>query len=124
MQVDELLGVYLYGFRAVEFEYLLQCLEVDIIRGIDRLRGAEDAVRDGYPSTQHRGIFHIVDAVLSGRLSFQRVVGLDPTYSNDAVCSIPTTSVMIMRLSSGTLRKALNAAMSCFLMFLPGLSYI
>lgn len=64
MQVDEFVGVDLYGFRAVEFEYLLQCLEVYVVRGIDRLRGAEDAMRDGYPSAQHRGVFHIVDAVL------------------------------------------------------------
>jgi len=39
-------------------------LEVYVVRGIDRLRGAEDAMRDGYPSAQHRGVFHIVDAVL------------------------------------------------------------
>ncbi len=64
MQVDEFVGVDLYGFRAVEFEDLLQCLKVHVVRGIDRLRGAEDTVRDGYTSAQHRGIFHIVDAML------------------------------------------------------------
>lgn len=64
MQVDELLGVDLYGFRAVESEDLLQGLEVNVVCGIDRLRGAENTVRDGDPSAQHRGVFYVVDAVL------------------------------------------------------------
>lgn len=44
------------------------------------------------------------------------------TDSREAVCSIPTTLVIIAKLSSGTFNQALNAAISCFLMSLPGWS--
>ncbi len=40
--------------------------------------------------------------------------------SNEAVCSIPTTFVIIARLSAGTCNHALNASMSCFRMSFPG----
>ena len=40
--------------------------------------------------------------------------------SSDAVCSIPTTSVIIARLSGGTFSHALNASISCFRISFPG----
>ena len=40
--------------------------------------------------------------------------------SSDAVCSMPTTFVIIARLSGGTFSHALNASISCFLISFPG----
>jgi hypothetical protein len=48
--------------------------------------------------------------------------GYQATYRRDAVCSMPVTLVMTVKLSSGIFNHALNAAISCFRISFPGRS--
>ena len=61
VQVQQLLGVYLNGLRALQLLQLAQRAEVDVVGRVDGLRGAEDAVGHGDAATQHGGVFDVVD---------------------------------------------------------------
>ena len=104
---------------------LAQRHKVDVVGTVDGLRDAEDGVSDGDAAAQLRGIFDVVDAVngsaVLGKKCLCRAKEVwDGAYRSEAVCSIPTTRVMIWRLSGGTCSQALKAAMSCVRMSLPG----
>ena len=116
MEVEQLLGEYLDGGRVAQRRELLQGEEVDVVCAVDDLRDAEDVVRHGLAPPQQRGILHVVDAV-ADQLGLQ--TGRD-TYSKLAVCSMPTTFVMTVKLSSGTFNHSLKADISCARMSFPG----
>lgn len=120
VQVAELVGVDFDGGGVVEFCELGEGGEVDVVCGVDRLGGAEDAVGDGDAAAEEGGVFDVVDAGGGVVLEGVCMGGWGWTYSREAVCSIPTTRVIISRLCSGTLSQALKAVMSCFLMSFPG----
>lgn len=82
--------------------------------------GAENGVRDGDAAAEDGGVFDVVDAVVVLDGVF---VWFGGTYSKDAVCSMPTTRVMISSLSGGTFNQRLNAAMHWLRMSFPGCPY-
>ena len=65
VQVAQFFGVDFDGSRIVEFEQLLQCLEVDIIGRVDCLSCAEDTMRDRDSTSKEGGVFYVVDATLT-----------------------------------------------------------
>jgi hypothetical protein len=105
----------------VEFDEFLQGAEVDIIRGVDGLGGAEDAMGYGNTAAEDGGVLDVVYSavvlVSGGEVPGE---GSGETHSREDVWSMPMTFVMIAKLVSGTFSQALNAAISCLRMSFPG----
>lgn len=120
MQIAQFVCVDLDSGWVVEFQKLLQCTEVDIVCRINGLSSAEDTVCNWYPAAEQRRIFDVIYTAEGGLGQLEPATTWRRTYSSDAVCSMPTTLVIIARLSTGTFSHALKAAMSCFRMSFPG----
>lgn len=102
----------------------MQSPKIDIVRRVNRLSCAKDSMCDWDAASEERRVFYVVDTIVHNvrRQNLVYLKYLDLTYSKDAVCSIPTTLVMIAKLSSGTLSHTLNAAINCFRISFPGWS--
>jgi len=61
VQVQELFCEYLYHFRIRELGEFTESEEVDVVRTIDDLCCAEDAVGDWDTAAEDRRILHVVD---------------------------------------------------------------
>lgn len=72
VEIDELLGKDGDGGGHMQIDDLLEGEEVDVVGGVDGLRGAEDGVRDREPAPQIGRVFHVVD---STRLAGGAVIG-------------------------------------------------